>query len=93
MARAKTIDTIALDEALCGRIPVSEFIRDLSMERRIAYVPAAAGFLADAISSLSDAGHKADTTENQLLALTRAGILSEAERFALHAAYLRQKDE
>lgn len=39
----------------------------------------------------SGAGFGPDEIEDMLIALTRAGVISEQQRFDLHAAYLRQK--
>lgn len=46
---------------------------------------------ANAVSRLSDADVELDHVERLLLALARAGIVDDRERFALHAAYLHQK--
>lgn len=47
---------------------------------------------ADAAARLcGDAEVTFDHTERLLLGLARAGIVTDEQRFALHAAYLRQK--
>ncbi len=93
MAQAKTIDPITLADALTGRAPVAAFVAGLATDRVVAYIPVVADALAGAISRLSDAEHAPDSTEDHLVALARAGVITEGERFALHAAYLRQKAE
>ncbi len=91
MAQAKTIDPITLADALAGRAPVALFVAGLAADRGVTYVPAVGDALAGAISRLSDAAHVSDSTEDRLIALVRAGAITEGERFALHAAHLRQK--
>ena len=44
---------------------------------------------AGTVSHLSDAEVTFDRVERLLLALTRAGLVTDAERLALHAAYRR----
>jgi hypothetical protein len=44
----------------------------------------------DAAARLSDAEVGFDHTERLLVELTRRGVISDEERFALHAAYLHQ---
>ena len=46
---------------------------------------------ANAVSRLADADVELDHVERLLLALARAGIVDDRERFALHAVYLHQK--
>ncbi len=45
---------------------------------------------ADAVSRLSDAEITLDPIERLLVKLRRVGVLNDRERFALHAAYLRE---
>jgi hypothetical protein len=47
--------------------------------------------LVEAAARLSDAEAKFDRTERLLILLGRRGIISDEERFVLHAAYLQQK--
>ena len=53
--------------------------------------PAAIDGFADAASRLADADVELDHVERLLLALARAGVVDDRERFALHAVYLHQK--
>jgi len=71
---------------------IAAFIRDLAAEHGVIYRSTTLDALADAISRLADVEAAPDKTADLLLALTRAGIIDEPTRFALHAAYLREKD-
>ncbi len=72
MAQAKTIDPITLADALTGRAPVAAFVAGLAADRGVSYIPVVGDALAGAISRLSDAEHVPDSTEDRLVALTRA---------------------
>lgn len=92
---AKVLDTVdrtdaELAAAMRGAVPVEGFVRRLAERHGIAYAAAPTDAVAAAISRLSDAEHQPDGTEDLLLALARAGVISPEERLELHAAYLRQ---
>jgi hypothetical protein len=70
---------------------IAAFVRRLAAENGVAYRPTALDALAAALSRLADAKAAPDETADLLLALTRAGVIDEQKRFALHAAYLRER--
>ncbi len=49
-------------------------------------------FVAD-VTRLCDQNVAFDRTEMLLLKIARAGLVDDAQRFALHAAYLRQQND
>ena len=53
--------------------------------------PAPIDGFADAAARLSDAEVTFDYIERLLLGLARANLVTDEQRFALHAAYLHQK--
>ncbi len=64
-------------------------ITTLATTHSISAAPEPIDDFGDTVSRLSDAEVTFDRVERLLLALTRAGLVTDAERFALHAAYLR----
>ncbi len=64
-------------------------ITTLASTHGISAAPEPIDTFADAVCRLSDPEVTFDRVERLLLALTRAGLVTDAERFALHAAYLR----
>lgn len=94
MASATTPpNTLAgIDDVTTGRTSAAGWIRAAAREHAIAFAPGPIDTFTDAVSRLSDAPVQPDATEQTLLALARAGIVTDAQRFALHVAYLRQKD-
>ena len=87
----RSANLASLDDATAGRTSAAGWIRAAAREHAVAFVPGAVDTFTDAVSRLSDAPVQLDATEQALLALARAGIVTDAQRFALHAAYLRQK--
>lgn len=77
--------------ASASTISVAESIRALARRHGVAYEPTPLDALAADVSRLSDAEVVPDEVEDLLQALTRTGTITHAERFALHAAYLREQ--
>jgi hypothetical protein len=93
MAQVQIDERQTIDAAIAGRVSVSAFVKRLAARAGVAYRPELTDQIAASISRLSDAEHVPDGVEDLLLALQRAAAITEAERFGLHAAYLRQKAE
>lgn len=72
-------------------VSAAETIRDLARRHGVAYEPTPLDAFAADVSRLSDAEVAPDAVEDLLQALTRTGVITHAERFALHAAYLREQ--
>jgi hypothetical protein len=70
---------------------VAAAVMTLARVHGITDAPAVIDGFANAVSRLSDADVELDYIERLLLALARAGIVDDRERFALHAVYLHQK--
>lgn len=83
-------ETTGLDDAIAGKIKAAAWIRDAARRHAVTFTEAPVDTFAAAVSRLSDAGVQLDQTEQLLLALARAGVVTDPQRFALHAAYLRQ---
>jgi hypothetical protein len=88
---ATTISDLEIDRVVHGHAPVAEWIDTTAMLHGVSCAPEPIDDFADAVSRLSDAAVHLDEPERQLLALFRAGLISDDHRFALHAAYLRQR--
>lgn len=84
------IDLAGLEDAITGKTKAASWFRDTVRRHGVAFTEAPVDTFAAAVSRLSDAGVRLDQTEELLLALARAGVVSDTQRFALHAAYLRQ---
>ena len=65
-------------------------ITTLASTHGITAAPEPIDTFSDAVSCLSDAEVSFGSVERLLLALTRAGIVTDEESFALHAAHLRK---
>ena len=70
---------------------VAAAISTLAWTHGITAEPAPIDAFADAAARLSDAEVTFDRTERLLLGLARADLITDEQRFALHAAYLHQK--
>ncbi len=70
---------------------VAETIRALARRHGIAYQPTPLDAFAADVSRLSDAEVAPDAVEDLLQVLARVGVITHAQRFALHAAYLRER--
>lgn len=86
-----TSELAGLDDAIAGRTTTAAtWIRDQARRHGVTFAETPVDTFAAGVSRLSDAGVQLDETEQLLLALERAGIVSGTQSFALHAAYLRQ---
>lgn len=83
-------ELVGLADAMAGTTNAASWIRDMARHHGVTFAQAPVDTFATAVSCLSDAGVQLDEIEQLLLALTRAGVVSDAQRFALHATYLRQ---
>lgn len=79
-----------LDAARSGRISVSIFARQLAHAHKIEAATGHLDTFAAAASRLADAEVCPDATEDLLVALVRAGVISSADSMALQAAHLHQ---
>lgn len=84
------IENAGLDDAIAGKIKAASWIRDAARRHAVTVTETPVDTFAAAVSRLSDAGVQLDQTEQLLLALARARVVTDPQRFALHAAYLRQ---
>lgn len=84
------LDLTGLNGAIAGKTKAATWVRDTARRHGVTFAETPVDAFAAAVSRLSDAGVQLDQTEQLLLALARAGIVTDAQRFALHAAYLRQ---
>ena len=66
-------------------------ISTMAWTHGITAAPAPIDAFADAAARLSDAEVNFDHIERLLLGLARANLVTDEQRFALHAAYLHQK--
>jgi hypothetical protein len=83
-------DPAGLDDAIAWKTKAGTWIREAARRHGVRFREAPVDTFAAAVSRLSDAAVQLDQTEQLLLALARAGVVSDTQRFALHAAYLRQ---
>lgn len=72
------------------RLSAAAVIQALARRHGVVYAAMPHDVFAFDVSRLSDAGVTPDEIENLLQALTQAGAITHRERFALHAAYLRE---
>lgn len=85
---------LAANASVDSRIAsAAETIRALARRHGIAYQPTPLDAFAADVSRLSDAEVAPDAVEDLLQVLTRAGMITHAQRFALHAAYLRERPQ
>jgi len=85
-----TRELAGLDDAIAGKTVAATWIHDAARRYGVTFAEAPVDTFANAVSRLSDADVQLDETEQLLLALARAGVVSGTQSFALHAAYLRQ---
>ena len=85
---AGTSSLAALDARTIGDAAAT--IAVLAGTHGITAAPEPIDTFAGAVSCLSDAEVSFDSVQRMLLALTHAGIVTDEERFALHAAHLRK---
>ena len=75
---------------LNGQINVAHWVRATAQAVNVRYAPTQLDDIASAISRLSDAEVEPDEIKQLLLALQRRGVITDQQRFTLHATYLRQ---
>ena len=80
-----------LARAIRGEMLVSEFVRHLADGASVTAAPEPIDEFAGHVSRLSDAGVTPDETENLLVALVRAGVLSRADSLRLQGSHHRQQ--
>ena len=80
-----------IDRAIAGRVDVGVWIGKAAQDHKVRYTEAPIDVFATAACRLSDAGGALGDIEHPLLAPARNGIVTDRQRFALHAAYLCQK--
>ncbi|WP_145144378.1 hypothetical protein [Roseomonas gilardii] len=87
---ADTIDSIAeVDLSKVGDAAAT--ISTLARTHGVTAAPEPVDAFVDAATRLCDTEVVLDHTERLLVGLARAGVLTDEQRFALHAAYLRQQ--
>ena len=84
-----TASSAALDVDRIGDAAAA--ISTMAWIHGITAAPAPIDAFADAAARLSDAEVTFDHIERLLLGLARANLVTDEQRFALHAAYLHQK--
>jgi len=87
---ADRIDHLDIAAALRRGVNVAALVRDLAHAHGVSSAANSLDAFAGAVSRLSDADVRPDETEDLLVALARAGIISSADSMALQAAHLRQ---
>jgi len=80
-----------IDQAIAGRVDEGVWIGKAAQDHNDRHTEAPIDVFATAACRRSDAGVALDDTELLLLALARNDIVTDRQRFALHAACLRQK--
>ncbi len=84
------IDASLIADASAGSLDVAAWTRATAAAHQIVLTAAPIDTFVDAATHLADAHIHMDETEQVLLALARHGLIRDAQRFALHAAHLRQ---
>ena len=84
-----TASSTELDPARIGDAAAA--ISTMAWTHGITAAPAPIDAFADAAARLSDVDVTFDHIERLLLGLARANLVTDEQRFALHAAYLHQK--
>ena len=87
---ADTLDR-STEPDLSGVGDVATAISTLAWMHGVTAAPEPVDTFADAAARLCDTGVTFDHIERLLLGLARAGVVTDEQRFALHAAYLRQQ--
>ena len=72
---------------------IVETILGFARQHGVAYQPTPDDAFAADVSRLSDAEVVPDAVEDLLHALTRADVITHGQRFALHAIYLREREQ
>jgi hypothetical protein len=87
---ADRIDHAEIAAALRSGANVAALVRELARAHNVSFHASPDDAFAAAVSRLSDAEVQPDDTEDLLVALTRARIISNADSVALHALHLDQ---
>jgi hypothetical protein len=87
------IDASLIADASAGSLDVAAWTRATAAARQIALTAEPIDTFVDAATHLADTRVHMDETEQVLLALARHGLISDAQRFALHAAHLRSQTQ
>ena len=87
---ADHIDHLDIAAALRSGANVAALVRDLARANGISFTAGPLDVFAGAVSRLSGAEVRPDETENLLVALARAGIITSAASMALQAGHLRR---
>lgn len=82
---------VGMDHAIHGASHVATWVRGTARLYGIHFEPPPMDSFAATVSRLADAEVTLDPIEQLLLALHRHHVISDAQRFALHATYLRQR--
>ena len=69
-----------------------EIVRDLATENGVRYRRSGLDDWAEGVSRLAGDDVSLDRTEELIVALRQAGVITGAERTALHAQYLLERD-
>lgn len=77
--------------AISSGVNIASFTRDLAQRHGVAFAVNELDLFAAAASRLSDAEVEPDQTADLLVALYRAGAISNRDNMALYDAHLRQK--
>jgi len=84
-----TAETLA--DPLRGVGDVASAVRTLAWIHGVSEQPEPIDVFAQAATRLADGEVTFDSVERLLLGLARRGVVTDEQRFALHAIYLRQK--
>lgn len=87
---ADRTDHLDIAAALRSGANVAALVRDLAHAHSVSSAASPVDMFAGAVSRLADADVQTDETEDLLVALTRAGVISSTDSMALHATHLRQ---
>ncbi|HUB48228.1 MAG TPA: hypothetical protein VMB73_24890 [Acetobacteraceae bacterium] len=87
---ADHIDHLDIAAALRSGANIAVLVRDLACAHGVSFIASLLDAFAGAVSRLSDAEVRPDETEDLLVALARAGIITGADSLALQVAHLRQ---
>ena len=89
---ADHIDHLDIAAALRSGANVAALVCDLARIHGVSFTASPLDAFAGAVSRLSDAEVRPDETEDLLVTLARAGIITSGDSMALQAAHLRQTE-
>jgi hypothetical protein len=81
---------IDIDAVLHSGGNIATFVNELAARYGVTFIANDLDIFAAAVSRLSDAEVQPDATEDLLIVLQRAGIISSSEGMVLHHAHIRQ---